>query len=213
MRQLTHAGPGRVEWTAVLEPSLGSPTALGREAIAEVVDMGEGVTRFVPGDRAIVPFQVSCGICGHCRAGLTSSCQSVPLRSCFGLGDAAGGYGRLVSELVRRINGPPLLKETVRATAQAGLLTISTMYPADPTLLPILTMFERCLTITTGQPHARALVSPVLAALENGLDLGAVTDEVLAWDDARLAFTRQWGKRLVADDEFKPSNGSRQERE
>lgn len=343
MRQLTHTAPGRVEWITAPEPSLASrtdalvrplaaatcdfdhlvvggrlplgfPTALGHEAIAEVVDIGDGVTRFVPGERVVIPFQVSCGTCARCEAGLTSSCQSVPWLSCFGLGDVAGGYGGLVSDLVRipyadamlvplppsldpvvaasigcnivdayRCVAPPLqqrpgssvlvvagafdnialyaaliaqscgagdvvlaaedaalqdragragiavtptvptdsrfditvdasmdprlLHQTVRATAAAGLLTISTMYPADSTPLPLLTMFERCLTVTTGQPHARALVDPVLAALEGGLDLGIVTDEVLAWEDAPRAFTRQWGKRVVVRDELRSTSG------
>src|SRR4051812_21705787 len=46
-----------------------APYAIGHEGVAEVVDVGDAVTGFVPGGRVIVPFQVSCGTCGPCMEG------------------------------------------------------------------------------------------------------------------------------------------------
>src|SRR5882724_1049220 len=107
MEQLTFVEPGRIEWREAPEPSLESgeaalvrplavttcdldqliihgrvplpgPFPLGHEFVAEVVDVGDAVTAFRPGDRVVVPFQISCGRCGRCRKGLTSSCEAAP---------------------------------------------------------------------------------------------------------------------------------------
>jgi alcohol dehydrogenase len=42
----------------------------------------------------VVPFQISCGACARCRAGLTGNCESVPVRSMYGFG--ALGHTKLV---------------------------------------------------------------------------------------------------------------------
>ncbi len=43
----------------------------GHEAVAEVVEVGDDVRTVSPGDRVVVPFQISCGACGRCRRGRT----------------------------------------------------------------------------------------------------------------------------------------------
>lgn len=57
------------------------PIHLGHEAVAEVV---EGPDGFAPGDRVVVPFQISCGTCERCERGLTGSCKSVPPLAMYG---------------------------------------------------------------------------------------------------------------------------------
>src|SRR5256885_5566840 len=47
------------------------PVALGHECIAEVVEVGDDVSAVAPGERVVVPFQISCGRCERCRSGLT----------------------------------------------------------------------------------------------------------------------------------------------
>src|SRR3954452_5377691 len=59
------------------EPPVPPPVAIGHECVAEVVEVGEGVTSFAPGDLVVVPFQISCGTCDRCRAGLTGDCREV----------------------------------------------------------------------------------------------------------------------------------------
>jgi alcohol dehydrogenase len=44
------------------------PFALGHEFVADVLEVAPDVG-VRPGDRAIVPFQVSCGVCDRCRRG------------------------------------------------------------------------------------------------------------------------------------------------
>src|SRR5437763_1699342 len=131
MRQLTLTAVRKPEWTEVPEPELAgpgealvrplavalcdldqpiirgdvpaqTPMALGHEGVAEVVAVGEDVGGVAVGDRVIVPFQISCGECEHCRRGLTATCTTTPHRATYGLG-ALGGHewGGLLADLVR----------------------------------------------------------------------------------------------------------------
>src|SRR5688572_13947307 len=63
-----------------------APFALGHECVAEVVDVGDDVTGFAPGDRVVVPFQLSCGTCGACAAGRTGNCESFGIATTYGFG-------------------------------------------------------------------------------------------------------------------------------
>ena len=75
--------------------------ATGVVSVAEVVAVGDGVTSVRPGDRVVVPFQISCGDCRECRRGATGSCGSVPLMAMYGLGPLAGlNGGGFMSDLV-----------------------------------------------------------------------------------------------------------------
>ena len=77
------------------------PVAIGHECVAEVVEVGEGVTSFAPGDLVVVPFQISCGECDRCRAGLTGDCREVKPGSMYGFGSFGGDWGGLVSDVAR----------------------------------------------------------------------------------------------------------------
>ena len=79
-----------------------SPFPMGHELVGEVVDRGDDAGDWQPGDRVVVPFQISCGTCGSCRAGHTNACQSVPPGAAIGLGPAGGEtFGGALSDLVR----------------------------------------------------------------------------------------------------------------
>jgi alcohol dehydrogenase len=131
MRQLTFVEPRDVEWRDVPDPALQGagealvrpvvvancdldrliisgrfpvpgPFALGHEFIAEVIDVGDAVARVRPDDTVIVPFQVSCGTCDRCMAGLTGSCREVKRGSAYGLGPLGRGeWGGALSDIVR----------------------------------------------------------------------------------------------------------------
>jgi threonine dehydrogenase-like Zn-dependent dehydrogenase len=79
------------------------PFALGHECVAEVLAVGDRVATVRPGDRVIVPFQISCGDCDRCRKGHTGSCRSVPKLAAYGLGPALGGgaFGGALSDVLR----------------------------------------------------------------------------------------------------------------
>jgi alcohol dehydrogenase len=74
------------------------PLHLGHECVAEVLAVGERVSSVMPGDRVVVPFQINCGRCAPCRAGLTGSCLSVPPASMYGMGLAGGPWGGAFSD-------------------------------------------------------------------------------------------------------------------
>jgi alcohol dehydrogenase len=74
------------------------PLHFGHECVAEVLEVGERVTTVGAGERVIVPFQISCGSCPRCRAGLTANCESVPPLSMYGFGVGGGHWGGVVSD-------------------------------------------------------------------------------------------------------------------
>lgn len=129
MQQLTFIKPAMLEWHEVACPTIANatdaivrplavarcdldlyiatgfvpfpgPFAFGHEMVGEVVDAGDkaGV---VPGQRVVVPFQISCGQCNSCKAGLTASCEAVPAYAAFGLGGGRVEYGGALSEAIR----------------------------------------------------------------------------------------------------------------
>ncbi|PRY21502.1 alcohol dehydrogenase [Aliiruegeria haliotis] len=56
------------------------PHVPGHEYCGEVVAVGEGVTRWAPGDRVIAPFILACGTCPSCASGRQTICpdQALP---------------------------------------------------------------------------------------------------------------------------------------
>jgi glutathione-independent formaldehyde dehydrogenase len=61
---------------------------LGHENLGIVEELGSGVTGLDQGDRVVMPFNVSCGYCKNCHAGLTGFCLNVNPT-----GFAGGAYG------------------------------------------------------------------------------------------------------------------------
>ncbi|QLG62870.1 glutathione-independent formaldehyde dehydrogenase [Halorarum salinum] len=49
----------------------------GHEFMGTVREVGEGVETLSPGDRVVLPFNVSCGHCRNCEAGYTGFCTNV----------------------------------------------------------------------------------------------------------------------------------------
>ncbi|MFZ9482907.1 MAG: alcohol dehydrogenase catalytic domain-containing protein, partial [Ilumatobacteraceae bacterium] len=79
-----------------------APFVMGHEMVGEVVAVGDAAGPWRPGDRVIVPFQLSCMGCGACRRGLTNACERVPSGTAFGLGPHGGiDLGGALAELVR----------------------------------------------------------------------------------------------------------------
>ncbi len=120
MQSLQLVGPGQTRWVDAPEPTIdddeqaiveplavatcdldvgvlrgvfpapGAPYPLGHESIGRVVEVGDAVTTIEPGDRVVIPFQISCGRCEPCLAGRTGNCRAHPPMSTYGLGDMGG---------------------------------------------------------------------------------------------------------------------------
>jgi alcohol dehydrogenase len=223
MRQLTLIEAGRVEWTDAPEPALEgageavvrplavalcdldanivsgefplqAPVALGHEFVAEVIDVGDDVKTVLPGDRAVVPFQISCGECARCRRGQTGDCESVPRLSMYGFGALGGDWGGALSDLVRVPYADAMLVPLPDGVDPAAVASASDNIPdAWRTVAPQL---ER-------RPGAEVLVisggarSIGLYAVDAALTLGAAKVVYVDEDEARLALAAELGAETV----------------
>jgi threonine dehydrogenase-like Zn-dependent dehydrogenase len=82
----------------ILGPFLADGDILGHEPMGIVEEIGRDVTGVVPGDRVVVPFNVSCGTCFMCGQGLHSQCETTQVRE-QGSGAALFGYTKLYGEV------------------------------------------------------------------------------------------------------------------
>jgi alcohol dehydrogenase len=127
--QLTYTAPEELQWREAEEPKLSSagaalvrpkavatcdldaliiggespfqaPFPIGHECVGEVVDVGNAVSSFEPGQLVSVPFQISCGECDPCRRGRSGNCASVPFMSTYGFGPAVEQWGGFLADLV-----------------------------------------------------------------------------------------------------------------
>lgn len=71
---------------------------LGHEAMGIVEEVGSEVTHIKPGDRVVIPFNISCGHCWMCERGLQSQCEVTQVRS-QNKGAALFGYTKLYGQV------------------------------------------------------------------------------------------------------------------
>src|ERR671938_1404397 len=77
---------------------IGEGDILGHEPIGVVEEVGSEVTSVAPGDRVVMPFQISCGHCWMCEQGLQTQCETTQVRE-HGMGAALFGYSELYGEV------------------------------------------------------------------------------------------------------------------
>ncbi|MGI5347840.1 zinc-dependent alcohol dehydrogenase [Streptomyces sp. CA-250714] len=82
----------------VLGPFLDEGDILGHEPMGVVEEVGPEVAALSPGDRVVVPFNVSCGTCWMCRDGLQSQCETTQVRE-YGSGAALFGYSKMYGQV------------------------------------------------------------------------------------------------------------------
>ena len=67
---------------------------LGHETMGIVEEVGPEVTHIRPGDRVVIPFNISCGHCWMCERGLYAQCETTQVRD-QGKGASLFGYTEL----------------------------------------------------------------------------------------------------------------------
>src|ERR1700733_12744930 len=78
----------------VLGPYLKPGDVLGHEAMGIVEEVGAEVSNLRPGDRVVIPFNISCGHCWMCERQLFAQCETTQVRE-QGKGASLFGYTSL----------------------------------------------------------------------------------------------------------------------
>jgi threonine dehydrogenase-like Zn-dependent dehydrogenase len=82
----------------VLGPFMGEGDILGHEPMGIVEEVGAEVTHIAPGDRVVIPFNISCGHCFMCDHGLQSQCETTQ-NTDQGMGASLFGYTKLYGQV------------------------------------------------------------------------------------------------------------------
>ena len=82
----------------VLGPFLDEGDILGHEPMGIVEAVGPEVTQIKPGDRVVIPFNISCGHCHMCEQQLFSQCETTQVRK-EGKGASLFGYTKLYGQV------------------------------------------------------------------------------------------------------------------
>ncbi|MBA3282975.1 MAG: glutathione-dependent formaldehyde dehydrogenase [Acidimicrobiia bacterium] len=79
-------------------PFIDQGDILGHEPMGVVEAVGSAVTDIVPGDRVVIPFNISCGHCHMCSSDLQSQCETTQVRE-HGTGASLLGYTKLYGQV------------------------------------------------------------------------------------------------------------------
>jgi threonine dehydrogenase-like Zn-dependent dehydrogenase len=79
-------------------PFLNKGDILGHEPMGIVEAVGSGVTQIKPGDRVVIPFNISCGHCWMCTHSLQSQCETTQVHE-HGTGASLFGYTKLYGQV------------------------------------------------------------------------------------------------------------------
>lgn len=181
------------------------PMALGHEASAQVVQVGEGVSDLKAGDRVVLVFVPSCGHCMPCMEGRPALCEP---------GAESNGKGTLLSGERRLHLGAQAVNHHVGVSAFAEHAVVSrrSCVKLEQDIDPIEAALFGCAVLTgVGAVVNTAKVQPGQTAAVIGLGgvglcalLGAVASgarDIVAVDlhDSKLAVARSLGATITVN--------------
>lgn len=171
------------------------PFTMGHEIVGEVVDAGDNAGEWQGGDRVIVPFQISCGSCPMCLAGLTNACESVPLGAGYGLAVREGiDFGGGLSDLIRVPWAPFMLlplPESIEPVVAAGIPdNVSDGYR---TVAGPLSEYPGAPVLVVGGPAQSVGLYAVAAAVALGSERVVYVD----FDERRAEVARSFGAEVI----------------
>lgn len=171
---------------------LAGPYPFGHEGVAEVVAVGEDVRTVRPGDKVVVPFQISCGACGPCLRGNTGNCAAHPLMSSFGLGPLGGlDWGGLWADLARIPHADAMLVKLPDGIDPVAVASASDNIPdAYRAVAPQLAAYPAAEVLILGGPAAPSIG---LYAAGLAVALGAARTVYLDTDPERLSIAAELG--------------------
>src|ERR687893_240979 len=82
----------------VLGPFIDEGDILGHEPMGIVEEVGPEITNIAPGDRVVLPFNISCGHCFMCDQRLYSQCETTQVHE-YGTGAKFFGYTKLYGQV------------------------------------------------------------------------------------------------------------------
>ncbi|MFF4620722.1 zinc-dependent alcohol dehydrogenase [Nonomuraea jabiensis] len=82
----------------VLGPFMAEGDILGHEPMGVVEEVGSAIENIKPGDRVVIPFNISCGHCHMCDLQLYAQCETTQGRE-HGTGAALFGYTKLYGQV------------------------------------------------------------------------------------------------------------------
>jgi threonine dehydrogenase-like Zn-dependent dehydrogenase len=82
----------------VLGPFMTPGDILGHEPMGIVEEVGADIINIAPGDRVVIPFNISCGHCFMCDQGLQSQCETTQVHE-HGTGASLFGYTKLYGQV------------------------------------------------------------------------------------------------------------------
>jgi alcohol dehydrogenase len=181
------------------------PMALGHEASAQVVQVGEGVSDLKAGDRVVLVFVPSCGHCMPCMEGRPALCEP---------GAESNGKGTLLSGERRLHLGSQAVNHHVGVSAFAEHAVVSrrSCVKLEQDIDPVEAALFGCAVLTgVGAVVNTAKVQPGQTAAVIGLGgvglcalLGAVASgarDIVAVDlhDSKLAIARSLGATITVN--------------
>lgn len=182
----------------VLGPYMGKGDVLGHEFMGIVEETGSEVHNLTPGDRVVVPFNISCGKCWMCSRGFYAQCETTQ-NTKYDKGASLFGFSKMYGEV------PGGQAEYVRVPhADFGPVKVPEGYADERALylsdiLPTAWQGVKWANVPQGGSLAIIGAGPVgLMGLRSAQQQGNA-EQIIMVDlvDERLELARSWGAQTI----------------